>query len=329
MVLGDNAYDVVPGFLGAPVGTFEEHIAGPARVEARRSIPDVQDIDRSASGERRRSAGEVLPREFLNASCAELAFYATVAAYAAAARALLRSSGRPGLRSSRGKAGPVRPRARCGIARRLHLPGEPGGQRLPGRIDPLLRVGRGPDGHRASTSSCAKRAGIEALGAFVAPVALTFVLGSRFVGGAEQAVGGGLLAVHVTVNVLGDALFLLASARGGALPGRGEASQAEAGASMFGRAASARCARSRGALACSHRLPVAHVGHHDRHGMGAAYRDGLARRDRARAFRLRNLVSFRGRARSCAPRSAGVVDAPLTAPSRASFSRWRCSWCTW
>jgi hypothetical protein len=42
MVLGDNAYDVVPGFLGAPVGTFEEHIAGNARVEARRSIPDVR-----------------------------------------------------------------------------------------------------------------------------------------------------------------------------------------------------------------------------------------------------------------------------------------------
>ena len=42
MVLGENAYDVVPGFLGAPVGTFEEHIAGAARVEARRSIPDVK-----------------------------------------------------------------------------------------------------------------------------------------------------------------------------------------------------------------------------------------------------------------------------------------------
>jgi len=52
---------------------------------------------------------------------------------------------------------------------------------------------------------------IDALGAFVAPVALTFVLGSRFVGGPEQPVGGGLLAFHVTVNVLGDALFLLAS----------------------------------------------------------------------------------------------------------------------
>jgi hypothetical protein len=36
MVLGDHAYDVVPGFVGAPVGTFDEHLvarspaAGPA-----------------------------------------------------------------------------------------------------------------------------------------------------------------------------------------------------------------------------------------------------------------------------------------------------------
>jgi hypothetical protein len=42
MVLGENAYDVVPGFLGAPVGSFEEHITGAARVEARRSIHDVK-----------------------------------------------------------------------------------------------------------------------------------------------------------------------------------------------------------------------------------------------------------------------------------------------
>ncbi|HKQ71530.1 MAG TPA: hypothetical protein VJT73_19430 [Polyangiaceae bacterium] len=35
MVLGENAYDVVPGWLGAPMGSFDEHIAGPARAEAR------------------------------------------------------------------------------------------------------------------------------------------------------------------------------------------------------------------------------------------------------------------------------------------------------
>lgn len=52
---------------------------------------------------------------------------------------------------------------------------------------------------------------IDALGAFVAPVCLTFVLGSRFVGSPDQGIGGWLLAFHVTVNVLGDAFFLLAS----------------------------------------------------------------------------------------------------------------------
>jgi hypothetical protein len=33
VVLGDNAYDVISGFIGAPVGTFEEHLADPARAE--------------------------------------------------------------------------------------------------------------------------------------------------------------------------------------------------------------------------------------------------------------------------------------------------------
>ncbi|MEO6417935.1 MAG: hypothetical protein ABIP39_00910 [Polyangiaceae bacterium] len=27
MLIGDNAYDVVPGWLGAPVGSFDEHVA--------------------------------------------------------------------------------------------------------------------------------------------------------------------------------------------------------------------------------------------------------------------------------------------------------------
>ncbi len=27
VLLGDNAYDAVPGWLGAPVGTFDEHVA--------------------------------------------------------------------------------------------------------------------------------------------------------------------------------------------------------------------------------------------------------------------------------------------------------------
>ncbi len=32
MILGDNAYDVVPGFVGAPAGSFEEH---------RKSLPQI------------------------------------------------------------------------------------------------------------------------------------------------------------------------------------------------------------------------------------------------------------------------------------------------
>ncbi len=80
-----------------------------------------------------------------------------------------------------------------------------------------------------------RRPGIEALGAFVAPVALTFVLGSRFVGGPEQAVGGLLLAIHVTVNVLGDALFLLASGAAVLYLVEERRLKQKRGASMFGR----------------------------------------------------------------------------------------------
>jgi hypothetical protein len=42
VILGENAYDVVCGFLAVPIGTLNEHIAGPARAEARRSRPDAQ-----------------------------------------------------------------------------------------------------------------------------------------------------------------------------------------------------------------------------------------------------------------------------------------------
>lgn len=39
MILGDNAYDVVPGWLGSPVGTFAEHVTSPERAQARASRP--------------------------------------------------------------------------------------------------------------------------------------------------------------------------------------------------------------------------------------------------------------------------------------------------
>jgi len=55
-----------------------------------------------------------------------------------------------------------------------------------------------------------KRARLEALGVFVAPVALTFVLGSRFVETPERHMTGAFVALHVLVNLLGEAFFLLA-----------------------------------------------------------------------------------------------------------------------
>jgi hypothetical protein len=38
MVLGENAYDIVPGFVGAPVGSFEEHMS--VRSEGEKSDGD-------------------------------------------------------------------------------------------------------------------------------------------------------------------------------------------------------------------------------------------------------------------------------------------------
>ena len=57
-----------------------------------------------------------------------------------------------------------------------------------------------------------RRANIEPVGAFVAPFGLFAALGLRFAGAPDKQLGGGLLALHVTANLLGDALFLLASA---------------------------------------------------------------------------------------------------------------------
>jgi hypothetical protein len=39
MILGDNAYDVVQGWTGTPVGSFDEHFASSARAKARASNP--------------------------------------------------------------------------------------------------------------------------------------------------------------------------------------------------------------------------------------------------------------------------------------------------
>jgi ABC-type uncharacterized transport system permease subunit len=57
---------------------------------------------------------------------------------------------------------------------------------------------------------------IDVVGAFVAPVALTFLLASRFVaadvGEPSTRVKSAILPLHVTVNLLGDGLFTLAFA---------------------------------------------------------------------------------------------------------------------
>ena len=43
MIVGENAYDVVPGWLGTPVGTFDEHVASTERAQARAATPAVQE----------------------------------------------------------------------------------------------------------------------------------------------------------------------------------------------------------------------------------------------------------------------------------------------
>ena len=42
MLIGDHAYDVIPGFVGEPIGSFQAHMTGSDRVEAlARSRRDV------------------------------------------------------------------------------------------------------------------------------------------------------------------------------------------------------------------------------------------------------------------------------------------------
>lgn len=43
MLIGDNAYDVVPGFVGAPIGTFVEH-AQSQRAPRRRELTSEEDL---------------------------------------------------------------------------------------------------------------------------------------------------------------------------------------------------------------------------------------------------------------------------------------------
>ncbi|MBX3219248.1 MAG: hypothetical protein KF795_01940 [Labilithrix sp.] len=41
MIIGDNAYDVVPGWAGTPVTPFEDHLLSPERMTARSGRTDI------------------------------------------------------------------------------------------------------------------------------------------------------------------------------------------------------------------------------------------------------------------------------------------------
>src|SRR3954464_5892397 len=62
-----------------------------------------------------------------------------------------------------------------------------------------------------------ERLRLSALGAFIAPVALTFLVGAQFVGESSEAAQGvsrTLIMFHIAANVLGIGLFLIAGAAG-------------------------------------------------------------------------------------------------------------------
>jgi ABC-type uncharacterized transport system permease subunit len=142
---------------------------------------------------------------------AELVFYATITAYAVASALFFAHVARSGDSVRAGRAAPLV----LGLAALFHT-GYVVLASLMTNVCPVKSV------HYVASVLALMATGlylllrrrfrIDALGVFVAPVCLTFVLGSRFVGVPDQGIGGGLLlAFHVTVNVLGDALFLLAS----------------------------------------------------------------------------------------------------------------------
>jgi hypothetical protein len=62
MVLGDNAYDVIPGWLGAPVGSFTQHVESVERKNARASVTNESG---QFSGEEPRTDEDLLARFLL------------------------------------------------------------------------------------------------------------------------------------------------------------------------------------------------------------------------------------------------------------------------
>ena len=146
---------------------------------------------------------------------ATIAFYLGVIAYTASATLFFLDLARREGSSTAARWAPILAGRGRGDARGPHRHGQPAVARVSGRVGALRAqpVGVGRDGRVSGGAASAR---LHAIGAFVAPVALTFLVGAQFVGITRAGPGGqrGLLAVHVTSNLLGMALFLLAGMAG-------------------------------------------------------------------------------------------------------------------
>ena len=72
MILGDNAYDVVPGFVGAPIGTFADHQRGGPPSQTRNLTTDEDLLAATRRGIRKVNIGTQLNLAFTRAVTAAL-----------------------------------------------------------------------------------------------------------------------------------------------------------------------------------------------------------------------------------------------------------------
>ena len=292
MVLGDNAYDVVPGFVGAPVGIIRRAPRRTGAVEARRSIPDVRASTGSPPASDEDLLGEIPPRESL--TCARAGFLRDGGGLRSGQRTLFPLSGEAQGRARARTGGSARVSRRRGVAHRVRVSGQPRRQRVSGQVDPLRRSVAALDGDGVLLRHAQAR-GHRRAGRLRGTGRAHLRLGSRFVGAPSKRWRRVLLAVHVTVNVLGDALFLLASGAAVLYLVEERRLKQKRAASMFGRlppldaldraehwllVTGFRCSPSASSPA--------------RRGRIGSRR--LARRDRARALRLRYVGSLCRRA---------------------------------
>jgi len=147
----------------------------------------------------------------VNDTVAELLFYLTAAVYAAASLLFLRFLAR-----GKGDVGVLGPRL-IGVGAALHAMHIVVAS-LVLRVCPVEGI-HFPMSVAAMAMSVAyvlarKRLKVDVAGAFIAPLALTSLLASRFVGGGAEPgarIKSAILPFHVTTNLFGVALFTLAS----------------------------------------------------------------------------------------------------------------------